>query len=112
MRVNNECETLVQKICGNEWKNLPEPDIFGAWGVMIVKSVLDGVSPKLTAVSKHLGIDEPTLRPAFENLTSNGVFANGMLERDRNDLNNEDMLAWCYYAGYSSGVVETHQDGS
>ena len=39
------CEKIVTKVMGEQWRNLPDRDRDGAWGVAIIQSVVDGVKP-------------------------------------------------------------------
>lgn len=100
------CENLVRQICGAQWRNLPEQERDAAWGVAIVKSVLDGVDPDLHELSSHLGVEKDLLIPAFRRLSLNGVFLTDRIRRDT-PLRRGDQLAWCYYAGYACGAVGT-----
>jgi len=99
------CESAVVRVHGEKWRELPERDIDGAWGVAIVRSVLDGVSPNLHDLGFHLGVHSDSLRSAFMRLSMNGVFLRDQIYKDRKDLNRNDMLAWCWYAGLASGAT-------
>ena len=96
------CESLVRKICGSNWRNLPDPGIDGAWGVAIVRSIVDGVRPNTLAISAHLGVHVSSLRRSFHNLEMNGVLSS--IEND-DGLNTTDYLPWSYYAGYAGGYI-------
>ncbi len=98
------CETLVRSICGPQWRHYPEQDRDGAFGVAIVKSVLDGVASDLNEVASHLGIERDFLVRAFRRLSLNGIFRRDLIYGD-NDLRSNDKLAWCFYAGYASGAA-------
>lgn len=103
------CERLVRKICGEGWRNLPSPDIDGAWGVAIVRSVLDGVgvsrSWMLRQIANRLGVPQYELQAAFTKLNLNGVFLRDRIYKDRKALNQNDIHAWCQYAGIASGAT-------
>ncbi len=104
------CGRLVRKICGEGWRNLPSPEIDGAWGVAIVRSVLDGVaisrtSTMLRSVAHHLGVPSYELQTAFTRLSLNGVFLRDFIYKDRKALNNNNIHAWCQYAGIASGAT-------
>ena len=104
------CERLVRKICGDGWRNLPSPDIDGAWGVSIVRSILDGVAvPRepwmLRQIAAHLGVQQYELQTAFTRLNLNGVFLRDRIYKDRKALNNNEIHAWCQYAGVASGAI-------
>jgi len=104
------CERLVRKICGEGWRNLPSPDIDGAFGVAIVRSILDGVAaPRepwmLRQIVTHLGVQQHELQTAFTRLNLNGVFLRDRIYGDRKALNNNDIHAWCQYAGIASGAT-------
>lgn len=98
-------ERLVRKICGSQWRELSKPEIDAAWGVAIVKSILEGVRPEIGEVARHLGVSGDDLIDAYRRLNLNGLFKNAYLERDRSDLQSGDELAWCYYGGYASGAI-------
>lgn len=104
------CESIVKKICGDGWRNLSSPDIDGAWGVAIIRSVLDGVAvPRepgmLRRIADHLGVQQYELQTAFNRLNLNGVFLRGNVYKDRKILNNNNIHAWGYYAGIASGAT-------
>lgn len=105
------CEELVRRIIGEGWRTLPSDEIDGAWGVAIVRSVLDGVGSgnephwRLRSISNHLGVDTEILKDAFMRLSLNGVFQGSKLYDDRKALNNMETLAWCYYAGIAEGAI-------
>ena len=108
------CERLVRKICGPAWRSLPKTEIDAAWGVAIVKSVLDGIqiddscldrSCNLGRLVKYLGVGDEHLIDAYRRLSLNGIFKTGWIENDRKTLESGDLTAWCYYGGYASGAV-------
>lgn len=99
------CEELVRKVMGEGWRNLPSDDIDGAWGVAIIRSILDGVSVSIREISAHLGVDRENMRDAFTRLSFNGVFLRSRIRNDRKALNNNKILAWSYYAGIASGAT-------
>lgn len=89
---------------------MSSPDIDGAWGVAIVRSVLDGVAvPRepwmLRSIANHLGVQQQDLQSAFTRLNLNGVFLRGRIFDDRKALNNNDTFAWCHCAGIASGAT-------
>jgi hypothetical protein len=97
-------EELVRKVIGPQWRHLSEEERDGAFGVAIVKSVLDGVQPDLNEIAMHLGLDNDLLLRSFHNLSLNGVFRRNLIQND-DDLKKENVHAWCYYAGYASGAA-------
>lgn len=99
------CESIVVRVCGAGWRDLQNSDLNGALGVAIVRSVLDGVTPSLHDLSVHLGVMTDKLRPAYMRLSMNGIFLRGRIHQDRKALNNNDICAWCYYAGFASGAI-------
>ena len=98
-------ERLVRKICGSQWRNLSKPEIDAAWGVAIVKSVLEGVRPEIGEIAGHLGVDIDDIIDAYRRLNLNGLFKSTYLNRDYDCLRNDDLLAWGYYGGYASGAI-------
>jgi len=95
-------DRLVGKMCGKQWRNLSGTELDAAWGIAIVKSVLDGVRPELHEISRHLGVERQTIHSAFQKLNMNGVFQRGRIYSDKKALLSEDQLAWGYYGGYAS----------
>lgn len=111
-------DELIQKVVaphGANWRSLPPRERDGAWGVAMVRSVLDGVRPSLTELSSHLGVPITFLRRAYNQLSLNGVFRNDRIHRDHalkdwmEDKNTKNdsmkLLPWCFYAAYASGDV-------
>lgn len=98
-------EFIAKKVCGPSWRSLPPNEIDAAWGMLIVRSVLDGAIPRLHGVASFLGVDVSVLKQAFIRLEENGVFHGGMLERDRNLLDAGDELAWGFIGGYAAGAT-------
>jgi len=102
--MKKQYEELMRNIHGDNWKDLDGPDMDGVKGTLIVRSVLDGVKPKLYDISHHLGMESSDLARAFNNLQQNQAFYR--LSDDRHCLDASDTLAWCYYAGYASGATQ------
>lgn len=98
-------ERLVAAICGEKWRNLDGRDLDAAWGIAIVKSVLDGVAPEIGEIAAHLGVDRNDLYDAWRRLNLNGAIARRNLDRDRADLQRGDRLAWSYYGGFAAGAA-------
>lgn len=99
------CESIVVRVFGAGWRDLPVSDFDGALGVAIIRSILDGVTPSLHDLSVHLGVSTDRLRPPYMRLNMNGLFLRGRIYRDRKALNGNSIYAWCYYAGYASGAI-------
>lgn len=99
------CESAIVRVHGEKWREFPSRDLDGAWGVAIVRSVLDGVSPSLHDLGFHLGVHSDCLRTAFMRLSMNGVFLRDRIYNDRKALNCNDLDAWCQYAGIASGAT-------
>lgn len=99
------CERLVVMVCGEKWRNLDGRDLDAAWGVAIVKSVLDGVTPDIGVIAAHLGVDRNDLYDAWRRLNLNGAIAWRNLDPDRAGLQRGDRLAWSYYAGCAAGAA-------
>lgn len=111
-------EELIQKVVaphGPNWRSLSPRDRDSAWGVAIVRSVLDGVRPSLTELSSHLGVPIMLIKKAYNQLAVNGVFRGDKIRSDRiltewkekGKVTNDSMklIPWCYYAAYASGDV-------
>ncbi len=97
-------EGLVRRVCGHQWRNLSGRELDGAWGVAIVKSILDGCRSDLSEIASHLGIDRESLQSAYRSLSMNGVFCRDRIESDK-ILRTDDLTAWSFYAGYASGIT-------
>ncbi len=100
-------ERLVRSVCGKQWRSLSQEELDGAIGVVIVKSILDGVAEDLGEVASHLGVSRDLLYDPFRNLSLNGVFREDRIDKDREALEDADPIAWGYYAGYASGATGT-----
>ncbi len=111
-------EDLIQKVVaphGSSWRSLPPYDRDGAWGVAMVRSVLDGVRPSLNELSSHLGVPIVLLKRAYNQLALNGAFRDDAIHRDHglkdwkeNGKVTDDslrLLPWCYYAAFASGAA-------
>lgn len=99
------CERLVRNICGSQWRSLSKPEVDAAWGIAIVKSVLDGTKPEIGELSKHLGVESGFIYEAYRRLNLNGIFKTGKLEMDRKLLERDDLLTWGYYGGFACGAT-------
>ena len=111
---NMPYEELVRKICGGQWRNLPPKEQNAGWGIAIVNSILDGVKPDLYNMSSHLGVERHQILFAYKNLSMNGVFLGGKVEKERKvleakDMPSDTMLAWGYYGGLASAATGTHE---
>ena len=111
-------EILLKTICmTDEYYYLKKDEWEGCLGVACIISIVEGVSPNLFAISKHLDIPHynPNLQKAFERLKVSGVFSS------RQDILNDPLLngngenvswrtaaerekaAWCFIAGIAAG---------
>ena len=106
-KVSMPYEKFISNIFGDNWRYLQEPDVHGAWGVAILKSILDGVEPKLVKIAAHLNVEKWRLHKAYRHLFLNGVFLGDKIEQDRSALEAGNFHAWGYYAGYASGHAGT-----
>lgn len=102
----------MRRIFGDNWRGLPDHEVDGAWGIAIVRSVLDGATDLneqpywvVRHIGQHLGVDPEELRDAFSRLNANGVLLRNRLHNDRKALNSNDIHAWCQYAGIASGAT-------
>lgn len=102
-------ESLVRKVCGSQWRNLTGAELDAAWGVAIVKSILDGCPSSLSDVASHLGVEKDALQSAYRRLELNGIFRHARIHKD-DALKKGDLLAWSYYAGYASGATGCWHD--
>jgi len=103
----------------NNYYELTEEEWEGCLGVACVISVIEGVSPNMFALSKHLDIPHynQNLQHAFERLRINGVFSvkydvgkDKKLTGDSSDtkllLSSErERNAWCSIAGIAGGFI-------
>lgn len=113
-------EALLKTIClTDDYYHLCEEEWEGCLGVACVISVIEGITPNMFSLSKHLDIPHfsDDLRKAFERLRINGIFSK------KYKLNNDPCLtgksspngwqseaeiernAWCMIAGIASGYV-------
>ncbi len=101
----------MTSVYGEGWRNLGETDLDGAWGIAIVRSILDGVTPNPRSIASHLGVDTGAgvdkLRHPFTLLSLNGIFLHNRIHDDHKALSREpyDQLAWGYYAGVACGAT-------
>ena len=64
---------------GEGWRNLPSEEIDGAWGIAIIRSVLDGVgsdnepSWRLRQIANHLGVEAENLKDAIQIQSHEGM---------------------------------------
>lgn len=102
-----ECywDVQVSRICGSQWRMLDEYSRNAAWGIAIIKAVLDGARPDINDLSYYLGVDRDTISTPLRNLILNGVFDSDKLTKDAKDLRAGDELAWGYYGGYACGAT-------
>lgn len=103
---NNYCE-----LNENEWE--------GCLGVALVMSVIEGVTPNMFSLSKHLDIPhyDVHLQHAFERLKVNGVLSNrfavrtdpsltGNADNNRWQIASEvERNAWCMISGTAGGQM-------
>lgn len=99
------CEDIVRKVCGPQWRSLDERSKDAAWGIAIVRAILDGVPPDLRDLASYLGVDKDILFMAYRNLSLNGAFLCGRIQSDAKLLRSGDQLAWGYYGGYACGAT-------
>lgn len=96
-------DAVVRNICGPSWRTLPKPDLDAAWGIAIVKAVLNGTPPRLSSLSDSLRVEPAVIEDAYRRLDLNNVFAK--MVNDRAALVDNDQLAWGYYGGYACGAI-------
>lgn len=95
-------ESFIKNLCGSNWRMLPEREQDAAWGMLVVKAIINGVDPDLHAVSHHLGVKSEWIEVPFHNLYMNGAF--NKCKKDR-ALRKDDVTAWSYYGGYACGMT-------
>jgi hypothetical protein len=98
-------EDLVCEVCGDNWRYGSRSAINSAWGVAIVRSILDGVAPRLKDLCDHLGVDRGVIIEAHRLLSLNGAFLRNRIYADSEALEGDDMCAWRYYAGMACGAT-------
>lgn len=99
------CESIVRRFCGPQWRTLDERSRDAAWGIAIVKAVLDGVVADIRDVASYLCVDQQVIYNAFRNLSLNGIFLRDRIKSDAKILRSMDETAWCYYGGYACGAT-------
>lgn len=118
-------EALLKTICRmDDYYQLNEGEWEGCLGVACVISAIEGVTPNLFSLSKHLDIPHynPHLQHAFERLRINGILSN------RYGLKNDSALtgkgepnswqtgaevernAWCMIAGIAGGYMGMREE--
>lgn len=111
-------ESLLKMICvTEEYYYLKRDEWEGCLGVACVIATIEGVTPNMFSLSKHLDIPHYniSLQTAFERLKISGVFGS------RQDIKSDPLLngrgidseyrtaaereraAWCFIAGIASG---------
>ncbi len=113
-------ETLLQAVCRTEdYSQLNENEWEGCLGIACVMSVIEGVTPNMFSLSKHLDIPHYNvhLQHAFERLKVNGVLSNRFAVRTDPSLTGNaadnkwqsaaevERNAWCMIAGVASGCM-------
>jgi len=96
-------DEVIGDVCGHGWRQSPESDIDGAMGVAIALAVAHGVKADLVDLSDHLNIAFTLLKRPFERMSLAGVFKNGMIEQEKDEVKGGDEKTLCYYAAYASG---------
>lgn len=113
-------ESLLKTISmTDDYGYLNEDEWQGCLGVACVISVIEGTTPNLFSLSKHLEIPhyDYNLQKAFERLKINGIFGS------KQDIANDPLLrgngrdsyfrtaaelernAWCHIAGIAAGKI-------
>jgi hypothetical protein len=113
-------ESLLKTICMvDDYGHLPEAEWEGCLGIACVISVIEGATPNLFSLSKHLDIPHYNinLQNAFERLRISGIF------NARHDIKNDPLLigngvdgkwrtaaeaergAWCHVSGVAGGLI-------
>jgi hypothetical protein len=98
-------EGVIKKVCGSNWRSGDDPEVDGAIGIAIVKSVADGVRPEIREISEHLGVSVSELKQAFERLAGNGIFRQGIIEKDLTSIQSGDPQTLYWYHGWASGLT-------
>lgn len=110
-----KCDILTHK--KNNYLELTENEWEGCLGVACVISVIEGITPNIFSISKHLDIPcyDTHLQHAFERLRINGIFSNKFGVKHDPALSGNakghqwqtgtevERNAWCMIAGISSG---------
>ena len=98
------CEDIIRMVCGDDWRTLPQNEVDGAIGVAICRSLMDGCNCDIRSLSKFTGIEPKMIHPPLERLSLNGITRPSKLNSDK-ALKKRDTTAWCYIAGYASGLI-------
>jgi hypothetical protein len=111
-------ESLLKTICATEeYYYLKRDEWEGCLGVACVIAAIEGVTPNMFSLSKHLDIPHYNinLQTAFERLKIGGVFGtrqdikgdpllNGRgVDTEWRTAAEREMAAWCFIAGIASG---------
>ncbi|MFW6173371.1 MAG: hypothetical protein ACOC5T_06465 [Elusimicrobiota bacterium] len=117
-----EYETVVEKICGENWKGEGRQTRQAAYGIAIMLAYINGVELTLNSMSDHLDIDLSSLRHSFARLQQSGIFIDVVnIKSDKpllgcgysdtgvriDDFSSEEASrnAWCHVAGIASGAI-------
>ena len=118
-------ESLLKTVCQvDDYYQLSDVEWEGCLGVACVISMIEGVSPTLFSLAKHLDIShhDNHLRKAFERLRVNGVFSNkynakgdpcltgNASQGEWLDGSERARNAWCMIAGVAGGHMGIRED--
>lgn len=114
--MKNSYEQVVRVICGDNWANseMSQDDRDGGFGVAMILAYLQGVSPRLTDLSRTIDVPPYLLETAYRRLQINGLFSprsfvlsDPLFHYEGNDPQTmyDALYAWCFIAGYASGYT-------
>jgi hypothetical protein len=108
---------IISDICGQNWEESKEDEYFGALGIAIMLSYMNGIKPSVKELSKHLGVKDSLISIPFQKLLSCGVFskkfnAKADIELLGKGLNKSNSaLRELYFSGKASRVAWSHIAG-
>lgn len=103
-------EDIVKTICGDNWRSLDQDEKDGGYGVACMLAFMRGAEPVPVKVAAHLGIPVSEIQTAYTRLDQCGLFSKEFDARKDKWLlgqgnSRQNMCAWGYVAGLSSGMV-------
>ena len=103
-RLADKYDQLIRKIYGSDWRHMDPSEVDGAFGIAICKAIMEGVSSDIQSLSDHFDVSIDWLSASYERLAKNGYMKENRLRNDKG-LQNEDVFAWSWMAGVSSGYT-------
>ena len=103
-------EDVVKTICGDNWRSLDKEEREGGYGVACLLAYMRGAEATVDKIASHLGVGVGEIQAAYSRLVQCGLFSKEFDARGDKWLRGEgnkrqNMCAWGYISGISSGIV-------